>query len=69
MCSSIRVKEISIKRTVDDDIEYHIKGECRGEIFNPEKHEARVEVKAVTYHLMRIIRSEDGWRAYFVLDI
>ena len=69
MCSEVYVREINIKRVEGSDIEYYIKGECRGEVFNPDRHEARVEVKAVTYHLMRIIRSEDGWKAYFVLDI
>jgi SHS2 domain-containing protein len=47
-----------------------LEGECLGEEFDPGRHEARVEVKAVTYHLMRIIRDEKGrWRVYFVLDI
>ncbi|MEM0379821.1 MAG: archease [Desulfurococcaceae archaeon] len=68
MCSEIIVDEISIAR-LNNDYVYRIKGKCRGEVFNPEIHEPRVEIKAVTYYLMRIVKSEEQWRAYFVLDI
>ncbi len=73
MCGEIIADEISIKRDCGNRGEgpcYKIKGLCRGEVFDPERHESRVEVKAVTYHMMRITRSGEGeWRAYFVLDI
>uniref|UniRef100_A0A7C4H5D9 Protein archease n=1 Tax=Staphylothermus marinus TaxID=2280 RepID=A0A7C4H5D9_STAMA len=68
MCSEIIVDEISIAR-LNNDYVYRIKGKCRGEVFNPEIHEPRVEIKAVTYYLMRVVKSEEQWRAYFVLDI
>jgi len=68
MCREVRVSELVVRRE-DDSLSYTIRGLCRGERFNPEKHEPRVEVKAVTYHLMRIVKDEDRWRAYFVLDI
>jgi SHS2 domain-containing protein len=68
MCGEIVVEAISIGRS-GEEIEYSIKGICRGEEFDPEKHVPRVEVKAVTYHLMRIVKDEEKWRAYFVLDI
>ncbi len=68
MCSEVIVEEIGIKKT-GEEIEYSIRGRCRGEFFNPEKHESKVEVKAVTYHLMKIVKDEEKWKAYFVLDI
>lgn len=68
MCSEVSVSEISISR-VSGEYSYRIRGKCRGEVFNPETHEPRVEVKAVTYYLMRIVKTEEQWRAYFVLDI
>ncbi len=68
MCSDIKVKKVSIERQ-ENDFVYSIQGICRGEEFDPSRHEARVEVKAVTYHLMKIIKDEDHWEAYFVLDI
>ncbi len=69
MCSQIVVKRMEITRQENNVFKYVIKGICYGEEFNPEKHEGRVEVKAVTYHLMRIIKDDEGWKAYFVLDI
>ena len=45
------------------------KGRAWGEPFNPERHEARVEVKAVTYSLMEIGRRDNCWYARVVLDI
>ncbi len=68
MCSRVIVERIEITRR-EDCFMYTIRGACYGEEFDPGKHEARVEVKAVTYHLMKIIKDEEGWKAYFVLDI
>ncbi len=69
MCREVYADEIIIRR-VNGEREYRVKGYCIGEVFDPEKHESKVEIKAVTYHQMKIIRSEDGgWRAYYVLDI
>ncbi|OYT39443.1 MAG: archease [Desulfurococcales archaeon ex4484_58] len=68
MCSEIETSSLEIKR-VNGELNYRLEGICRGEEFNPEKHEPRVEIKAVTYHLMRIVREDSEWRAYFVLDI
>ncbi len=69
MCGEIKVHELSIKRSDENEALYMIKGECIGDIFDPEKYEPKVEIKAVTYHMMRILKDEEGWRAYFVLDI
>jgi SHS2 domain-containing protein len=68
MCGNISVERIIFEKS-NGDVKYVINGKCWGEEFDPKRHESRVEVKAVTYHLMRIIRDENGWRAYFVLDI
>lgn len=41
----------------------------RGEKINPERHELRSDVKAVTYHLFKLRRDKGGWIATVVLDI
>lgn len=41
----------------------------RGEPVDPERHTLGSEVKAVTYHGLRLERTEDGWLAEVVLDI
>jgi SHS2 domain-containing protein len=40
-----------------------------GEKFDPKKHPQKVAVKAVTYHLMMVIREADKVILEFVLDI
>ncbi|MDH5806564.1 MAG: archease [Candidatus Methanomethylicaceae archaeon] len=47
---------------------YYLKGKLYGEEYDPNKHEHRVGVKAMTYSLMKIFKN-DKWEAYFVLDI
>ncbi|MEM0480985.1 MAG: archease [Candidatus Aenigmatarchaeota archaeon] len=41
---------------------------CYGEFFNPEKHERRISVKAVTYHKMKIEKN-DIWKATIIFDV
>ncbi|MGB9727574.1 MAG: archease [Nitrososphaeria archaeon] len=40
-----------------------------GESFVLGKHRAKVEVKAVTYHLMEIVEKDDGFVIRFLLDL
>ncbi|MGC8975377.1 MAG: archease [Thermoprotei archaeon] len=44
-------------------------GEVCGENVDPEKHEIRKEVKAVTYSLMKITKENDCWYVSTVLDL
>jgi SHS2 domain-containing protein len=46
-----------------------VSGIGRGEPRDPERHPAKVIVKAVTYHQLRVIESPDGWQAEVYLDI
>jgi SHS2 domain-containing protein len=68
MCSQVEIWEFKIERKEAGE-EYRVRGACRGEVFNPSIHEARVEIKSPTYSLMRILKDVDQWSAYFVLDI
>jgi SHS2 domain-containing protein len=45
--------------------------ECvaRGETRDPIKHPAKLVVKAVTYHQLRIERTSDGWSADVYVDV
>ncbi|AAL81676.1 archease [Pyrococcus furiosus DSM 3638] len=52
------------------DGKYILRGKAYGEKFDPEKHEPKEEVKAITYHDMKIERLPDGrWMAQLVPDI
>ena len=39
------------------------------EDYDPDRHEIRNEIKAVTYHQIEVGPFEDGWRARVVFDI
>nr|MDO8100312.1 archease [Candidatus Njordarchaeota archaeon] len=44
-------------------------GEARGELYDPEKHSRRTEVKAVTYEEMLVTKTSNGFKVRFILDI
>ncbi|WP_297535339.1 archease [Thermococcus sp.] len=49
---------------------YRLKAKACGEPLDYEKHEPKEEVKAITYHDMRIEKLPDGrWMAQFVPDL
>jgi len=48
---------------------YRITASAWGEPFDPERHEHRTIVKAMTYAQMSIRREGDCWRLTFVVDI
>jgi SHS2 domain-containing protein len=57
---------VSWKETTDI---FKIKAKIWGEKFDPKKHPQKVGVKAITYHLMVIIREPDRVILEFILDI
>jgi SHS2 domain-containing protein len=42
---------------------------ARGEPFDPDRHELDMEVKAITYHGLKVERDGDGWLAEVIVDI
>ena len=68
VCSRIVISKFEVARE-GSDLFYRVYGSVCCERFNSQKHEPRVEVKSPTYSLMRILKTEDTWIAYFVLDI
>ena len=40
-----------------------------GEQLDPQRHQMRVDVKAVTLHRFRVEQTEQGWEAFVILDI
>ncbi|MCW4028261.1 MAG: archease [Candidatus Bathyarchaeota archaeon] len=48
---------------------FKIKAKIWGEKFNPKRHPQKVGVKAITYHLMVIIREPERVVLEFILDI
>ncbi|MBE9535011.1 MAG: archease, partial [Proteobacteria bacterium] len=40
-----------------------------GEIFDPEIHTMKTEIKAVTYHQLEVVEDAQGWQAQVIFDI
>jgi SHS2 domain-containing protein len=40
-----------------------------GEIFDPNIHTIKTEIKAVTYHQLEVAKSDHGWQAQVIFDI
>ncbi len=47
----------------------HVTGTATGELFDPKKHRITTEIKAVTYHLLRVERTEEGWYGRIICDV
>ncbi len=54
---------------IEKDGAYKLRAKARGERIDPERHELRSDVKAVTYHLFQLYKDKNGWTATVVLDI
>lgn len=46
-----------------------LKVTCYGEDFDPTRHKIKIGIKAATYHMLRLDRNNDGYRAQIILDI
>lgn len=62
-----RFKVESIERRGEE--EYALRARAWGEPFDPERHEHRTIVKAMTYAMMEIRQEGGCWRVQFVVDI
>ena len=49
--------------------ENSLSGKVRAVCFDPDIHEIRHEIKAVTYHNLSVDRTDDGWEATLILDV
>ncbi len=47
----------------------HIVAQLTGEPYNPQKHEMKTEIKAVTYHGLSVEKVQSGWKARVIFDV
>ncbi len=40
-----------------------------GEKIDPTRHEIKTEIKSVTYHQLKVERTDDGWEAQVIFDV
>ncbi len=62
----LRPGELEVRR---EGQSYRLSGLLRGERLDPQRHQQRVDVKAVTLHDFRLEPRGEGWRAHVILDI
>ncbi len=48
---------------------HHLTAEIGGEVFHPQRHQIRMEIKAVTYHQLSVTHDQSGWHARILFDI
>ena len=46
-----------------------LKAQVAGEPYDPERHELRLEIKAVTFHKLFVGKTDDHWEARVIFDI
>ena len=49
--------------------ENSLEAEAIGETFDPARHEFKREIKAVTYHQVRVVENHGKWEARVIFDI
>ena len=57
----------TIQVTVDHE-NFSASAVCMGERFSAATHEVGIQIKAVTYHMMEIKETPDGWYVRMVFD-
>jgi SHS2 domain-containing protein len=60
--SSFRVERV-------DRLLFRARGTARGETIDRARHRLRREIKAVTYHQIRLVRGRSAWRVRLVFDV
>ena len=46
-----------------------VQATARGEPFDPSRHQSEHEVKAITYHELKVAKEDGGWLAEVIVDI
>ncbi len=52
-----------------DRLRLRARGRARGETIDRARHRLRREIKAVTYHQIRLVRGRSAWRVRLVFDV
>lgn len=55
--------------TATQACEYCVEAQIAGEPYDPQRHELHTEVKAVTYHQLKVERQGDQWIGRVILDL
>ncbi|MBN2014786.1 MAG: archease [Candidatus Altiarchaeota archaeon] len=59
----------NMRVSITENREYTLKAQLTGEEYSKEKHAIKAEIKAVTYHEMRVGKENNAWIAEVLCDI
>jgi SHS2 domain-containing protein len=62
----LRAQQVQIE---DKNGKQQLSAVAQGENLDPNRHQQRVDVKAVTLHRFQLEKTNDGWTAMVILDI
>jgi SHS2 domain-containing protein len=54
---------------VDEVSEYRLRATVHGEPVDPDRHRFRLDVKAATYHMVEVTKTDGGWSAKVIVDV
>lgn len=54
---------------VEEVNRFGLKATARGELFQPERHVLKREIKAVTYHQVRVEKKSGKWQGRIIFDL
>jgi len=57
------------KFAIDEIGEEWLSAEVHGERFDPSRHKIFTEIKAVTFHDLRLERDDQGWKTQIIFDL
>ena len=60
---------VNFKLKIEDKRKYFLVAEAKGEKIDPAKHHLKLDVKAVTYHMLEVKRENNQWTSQVILDI
>ncbi len=70
LLSLFHIEGFLLRRFAISELDDHsLSGEAEGEPFDPEKHVIKVEIKAITYHQVRIVPTSDGFMGRVICDV
>jgi len=55
--------------SVDGITATHVSATVRGERYDPSRHHVLTDIKAATYHTLRVEERPDGWEAAVIFDV
>ena len=62
-------KEVHVQQLEKSDGSYKLTANISGDTFDLKKHDAKMEIKAITYHQMKIEKKENKWHIQVIVDI